>query len=118
LPANVYPRVNIPEGPYAGLYASLVPYKMHSIATMENTGTQIKLVREFNNYLVPLFQFGIFSNDDLEFHPGPLMTFNGRIHANENIYALRNTKFLRRITMGGEWIRASTRGGEANTASG
>ena len=46
------------------------------------------------------------------------MTFNGRIHANENIYALRNTKFLKRITMGGEWIRWATRGGEPNTASG
>ena len=118
LPPNVNPRVNIPEGPYAGLFASLVPYKISSIATMENTGTQIKLEREFNNYLVPLFQFGIFSNEDLEFHPGPLMTFNGRVHANENIYALRNTKFLKRLTMGGEWIRSSTRGGEANTASG
>lgn len=118
LPASVYPRVNIPDGPYAGLYASLIPYKMASTATMQNTGTQIKLEREFNNYLVPLFQFGIFSNEDIEIHPGPLMTFNGRIHANGNIYALRNTKFLRRITMGGEWIRTATRGGEANTQSG
>ncbi|HEX8637391.1 MAG TPA: pilus assembly PilX N-terminal domain-containing protein, partial [Pyrinomonadaceae bacterium] len=27
LPNNVYPRVNIPDGPYAGLYASIIPYK-------------------------------------------------------------------------------------------
>ncbi len=115
---TTYPHVNIPEGPYAGLYASLVPYKITSTATMKNTGTQIKLEREFNSYLVPLFQFGIFSNDDIEVHPGPLMTFNGRIHANGNVYALRNTTFLKRITMGGEWIRSATRGGELNTASG
>jgi hypothetical protein len=118
LPATTYPRVNIPEGPYAGLYATLVPYKMSSTATSVYNGTQVKLEREFNNYLVPLFQFGIFSNEDVEIHPGPLMTFNGRIHSNGNVYALRNTKFLNRVTMGGEFIRDATRGGEPNTQLG
>lgn len=118
LSATAYPRVNIPEGPYAGLYSSIVPYKVSSTATNVYTGAQVKLEREFNNYLVPLFQFGVFSNEDVEIHPGPLMTFNGRIHSNGNIYALRNTKFLNRLTMAGEFIRDATRGGEANTASG
>jgi hypothetical protein len=118
LPATTYPRVNIPEGPYAGLYATIVPYKMSSTATSIYNGTQVKLEREFNNYLVPLFQFGIFSNEDVEIHPGPLMTFNGRIHSNGNVYALRNTKFLNRVTMAGEFIRDATRGGEPNTQSG
>ncbi|HEX8246581.1 MAG TPA: hypothetical protein VF599_00225 [Pyrinomonadaceae bacterium] len=118
LPATTYPRVNIPEGPYAGLYASIVPYKMSSTATSIHNGTQVKLEREFNNYLVPLFQFGIFSNEDVEIHPGPLMTFNGRIHSNGNVYALRNTKFLNRVTMAGEFIRDATRGGEPNTQGG
>lgn len=118
LPNNVYPRVNIPEGPYSGLYASLIPYKMSSIATQQTTGTQVKLEREFNNYLVPLFQFGIYSNEDIEVSPGPMLTFNGRVHANGNIYALRNTKFLNRLTMAGEWVREASRGGEPNTDTG
>jgi hypothetical protein len=118
LPSNIYPRVNIPDGPYAGLYASIIPYKMTSIARRTATRTEVKLEREFNNYLVPLFQFGMFSNEDIEIHPGPLMTFNGRIHSNKNIYALRNTKFLNRLTMAGEFVRDATRGGEPNTASG
>ena len=118
LPSNIYPRVNIPDGPYAGLYASIIPYKMSSIASREATRTEVKLEREFNNYLVPLFQFGMFSNEDIEIHPGPLMTFNGRIHSNKNIYALRNTTFLNRLTMAGEFIRDATRGGESNTSSG
>ncbi len=118
LPGNVYPRVNIPDGPYAGLYASIIPYKMSSTASRSATRTEVKLEREFNNYLVPLFQFGMFSNEDIEIHPGPLMTFNGRIHSNRNIYALRNTKFLNRLTMAGEFVRDAWRGGEANTSSG
>lgn len=118
IPNTVYPRVNIPEGPYAGLFAAVIPYKMTSQANFGYTGTQVKLEREFNNYLVPLFQFGVFSNEDLEFHPGPFMTFNGRIHSNGNIYALRNSKFLSRLTMAGELIRDSNRDGTANTKSG
>lgn len=118
LPANVYPRVNISEGPYAGLYANLIPYKMTSTATMQNSSVQVKLEREFNNYLVPLFQFGIYSNGDLEFHPGPLMTFNGRIHANGNIYAISSTKFLNRVTAGGEFVRDAMRVGGTNAQGG
>lgn len=118
LPNTVYPRVNIAEGPYAGLYASIIPYKMSSTAMRTATRTEVKLEREFNNYLVPLFQFGMFSNEDIEIHPGPLMTFNGRIHSNQNIYALRNTKFLNRITAAGEFVRDATRGGEPNMSSG
>jgi len=118
LPPTIYPRVNIPEGPYAGLYASIIPYKLSSTGTMERTQVQIELEREFNNYLVPLFQFGIYSNEDLEFSPGPLTTFNGRVHSNRNIYALRNMKFLNRVSMAGELVREVTRGGEPNTLEG
>jgi hypothetical protein len=118
LPNTTYPRVNIPDGPYSGLYASIIPYKMSSTASRAATRTEVKLEREYNNYLVPLFQFGMFSNEDIEIHPGPLMTFNGRIHSNKNIYALRNTKFLNRLTMAGEFVRDATRGGESNTSSG
>lgn len=118
LPNTVYPRVNISDGPYAGLYASVIPYKMTSTAIRKSTRTEVKLEREFNNYLVPLFQFGMFSNEDIEVHPGPLMTFNGRVHTNQNIYALRNTKFLNRITMAGEFVRDANRGGEPNSSEG
>jgi hypothetical protein len=118
LPNTVYPRVNIPDGPYAGLYASIIPYKISSTASRDATRTEVKLEREYNSYLVPLFQFGMFSNEDIEIHPGPLMTFNGRIHSNKNIYALRNTTFLNRLTMAGEFVRDATRGGESNTSSG
>ncbi len=110
--------MNLPSGPYAGLYASIVPYKMSSKAVMDRTGVEVELEREFNNYLVPLFQFGLFSNEDIEVHPGPLMTFNGRVHGNRNIYALRNTKFLSRLTMSGEFVRDAWRSGAPNVSSG
>jgi hypothetical protein len=104
LPNTVYPRV--------------IPYKMSSTALQSYSGAEVKLEREFNNYLIPLFQFGMFSNEDIEVHPGPLMTFNGRVHTNQNLYALRNTKFLNRVTIAGELVRDATRGGEPNFSSG
>ena len=118
LPSTQYPRVNIPSGPYAGLYASVVPYKLSSTAVMDSTGVEVELEREFNNYLVPLFQFGIFSTEDIEIYPGPQMTFNGRIHSNRNIYVLRNTKFLSRMTMAGEFVRDAWKRGNTNAAGG
>ncbi len=115
-----YPRVNIPEGPYAGLFAAIIPYKMTSIATNTQgwSGTQVKLERDFNNYLVPLFQFAIFSNEDLEFAPGQFLTVNGRVHTNKNLYLMQNTKFLGRVTTGGELVRDAERGGSLNAFSG
>ncbi len=118
LPNTVYPRVNISDGAYSGLYASVIPYRITSTATQNYSGAQVKLEREFNNYLIPLFQFGMFSNEDIEVHPGPLMTFNGRVHTNKNLYALRNTQFLNRVTIAGELVRDATRGGEMNLSSG
>ena len=118
LPSDVYPRVNIPNGPYAGLYASIIPYQMSTTTSQEWSGAEVQLIREFNNYLVPLFQFGIYSNEDIEIHPGPLLTFNGRIHSNKNMYALRNVKFLNRLTVAGEFVRNAFRGGASNTKSG
>lgn len=118
LSSDIYPRVNIPNGPYAGLYASIIPYQMSTTVTQNWSGAEVQLEREFNNYLVPLFQFGIYSNEDIEIHPGPLLTFNGRIHGNKNLYALRNVKFLNRMTVAGEYVRDASRGGEPNTSTG
>jgi hypothetical protein len=117
LPSSVYPRVNIPEGPFAGLYATIVPYKISSTGTYR-TGTEVKLEREFNNYLVPLFQFSLFSNDDMEMSPGPLMTITGRVHTNRNLYALSSLKFLSRVTMAGELVRDANEGGVSNLSDG
>ena len=118
LAAPSYPRLNVSQGPYAGLFATVVPYKLTSTATHAPTATQVKLERELNNYLIPLFQFGVFSNEDIEIHPGPLLTFNGRIHSNRNIYALQNTRFLSKVTAAGELVHDVWRRGTANAGAG
>ncbi|PYS32388.1 MAG: hypothetical protein DMF75_12175, partial [Acidobacteria bacterium] len=79
--------VTIPNGAFSGLYANVTPYVLTSTATQTNTGVQVSLQRKMNNYLIPIFQFGMFSNEDIELYPLPSMAFNGRVHANGNIYA-------------------------------
>lgn len=110
---NSYPRVTIPSGPFAGLLATVAPYRLESTATSGVCKGDVKLERTINNYLIPLFQFGMFSNEDLELHPGPAFTFNGRVHANGNLYVNGNVTFLAKVTTGNELVREVVRNGVA-----
>jgi Tfp pilus assembly protein PilX len=51
-----------------------------------NTNTNTVLQMNFKSRIIPIFQFGAFYDGDLEFNPSPLMTFNGRLHSNANMY--------------------------------
>ncbi|GJQ59072.1 MAG: hypothetical protein D8M57_04615 [Candidatus Scalindua sp. AMX11] len=75
----------ITTGNYAGLSALIDNY---DITTEAGTGTaSARIVISAEDYLIPLFQFAVFYDDDLEIHPGPDMTFdNGWIHSNSDIY--------------------------------
>ncbi len=50
--------------------------------------SRVRLTQIVRHLQIPLFQFGVFYGRgvDLEIAPGPPMTFNGRVHANSNIY--------------------------------
>jgi Tfp pilus assembly protein PilX len=98
------PFVQIPSGPFAGLRASITPYKMTSTATQSSTGIQVGLEREMNNYLIPLFQFGMFSDKDIELHPGPPFVFNGRIHTNGNLYLNGDVTLRDKVTVANELV--------------
>ena len=105
-----YPRVTIQGGPFNGLSASVAPYILSSMATGVD-GTEVALTRSMNNYLIPIFQFGMFSNRDIEIHPGPAFAFNGRVHANGNIYVTNNMTFLAKVTTASELVKDVFRNG-------
>src|SRR5207244_2871644 len=56
------PSVTIPYGPFGGLIANLSPYTINSVA--KSASAECSLTRNMNNYLIPLFQFGMFSDED------------------------------------------------------
>ncbi|MEP6819270.1 MAG: hypothetical protein ABJA18_07030 [bacterium] len=113
LVAPALPQVTMPsDSAFSGLNATVKPYTLTSTATYTD-GTQVTLTRNMNNYLIPLFQFGMFSDDDIELHPGPQFLFNGRVHANGNIYVAGNVKFLEKVTSAHEVLYDTMRNGAA-----
>src|SRR6267142_1718290 len=104
------------DSPFAGLNASVNPFTLTTTATA-NDGTQVGLTRQMNNYLIPIFQFGVYSDQDLEFWPMPPMTFNGRVHANGNIYFGGDITFLARVTTANEAVRDKLRNNANNTTT-
>lgn len=102
----------IDSGDYAGLISMRTPYKLDATATYPN-GAQVQLTRTFYNHQIPIFQFGVFYNDDMEFHPGPIFDFGGRVHSNANIFMMsgNNLYFRSRVTAVGQIVRDTARNG-------
>jgi len=74
-------------GPYKDLFGLASLYQIRAQVNGIG-GTRADLGQTLQYTRVPLFQFGVFYGQgvDLEMAPGASMTFNGRIHANSNIY--------------------------------
>jgi Tfp pilus assembly protein PilX len=106
-------QVLIEEGSFAGLYSSRDPWRLESTATY-GSGAQVQLTRTFFNHRIPIFQFGIFYNDDMEIHPGPHFAFGGRVHSNGNLFMMAGgggLDFDSRVTAAGEVVRNTARNG-------
>ena len=102
---NTSTTVTIGTGQFAGLNALRNAWSFTATATNTN-GSQVQVTRTVNNYLVPIFQFGTFYNNDMDFHPGPLFNFGGRVHSNGNIYLAAGTGlyFQSKVTAAGSVV--------------
>src|SRR5208282_564400 len=54
--------------------------------TINQYGSEVRLLRTFQTVAIPVFQFGIFSQTDLSFFPGPNFSFGGVVATNGNLY--------------------------------
>ena len=72
---------------YRGLYGIASTYRILSNARMNGAANAINLgvKQDIQLASIPVFQFAIFYNMDLEINPGPDMTVTGRVHGNANI---------------------------------
>jgi Tfp pilus assembly protein PilX len=73
-------------GSYSGLYAMRDAWEVDSYATDKVTDVKVQLKRRFYSDRIPIFQFGIFYEDDLEVNRPPFFTFGGRVHTNGNLF--------------------------------
>ena len=73
---------------YQGLYGYASVFRV--ISNARNTATRYKIPvavwQDVETATIPLFQFAIFYNIDLEINPGPVMTVSGPVHSNQRMY--------------------------------
>jgi hypothetical protein len=79
----------VSTGPYSGLYSMNQRFDI-TVGARDSTGARAGAVIAVNAMSVPIFQFAVFYDQDLEIHPGPHMTFGGRVHTNGNLYTINN----------------------------
>jgi hypothetical protein len=77
-------------GNYSGLYALRDSWEIDSTATETGSGVKVQLKRRFFSDRIPIYQFGMFFEDDLELNRPPLFTFGGRVHTNGNFFVTGN----------------------------
>ncbi len=74
------------RGTLSGLHASVKSFTVTSQAERRSDPGKITLRESFQMALIPIFQFAVFYNNDLEIAPGPAMTLTGRVHTNDDLY--------------------------------
>ncbi|HEY1462949.1 MAG TPA: PilX N-terminal domain-containing pilus assembly protein [Terriglobales bacterium] len=98
----------ISSGPNQGLYAQIIPINL-TAAAQTTQGQQVSMSRQVEVALIPVFQFGVFSDSDLSFFAGPNLQFQGRVHTNGDLYLAAGdggtTTFHDKITAYGNVIR-------------
>ncbi len=74
-----------PPSPNAGLTAEIIPLTLKVVATRPG-GASVNMTRGVEVALIPVFQFGVFSDSDLSYFAGPNFNFQGRVHTNGNLF--------------------------------
>ena len=75
----------ITSGPNQGLWAQIIPINMLTTAAL-NGGQEVSMTRGAQVALIPVFQFGAFSEGDLSFFSGPNFEMVGPVHTNGDLY--------------------------------
>ncbi len=73
------------EGRWKGLSGTSQRYIIRSGVTGSNKHGVV-ITQTLQRLTIPVFQFGIFYENDLEILPGPSMTFAGPVHTNGSLY--------------------------------
>ncbi|HXM61021.1 MAG TPA: PilX N-terminal domain-containing pilus assembly protein [Terriglobales bacterium] len=118
----------ISSGTFQGLYAQILPVTLQVTAStfagaagQGTVGDEVNMSRTVEVALIPVFQFGVFSESDLSFFAGVNLDFNGRTHTNGDLYLLAGsgatTTFEDKITAWGNVIRTQLADGNLATAA-
>ena len=84
----------ITKGSFAGLYALEQPMLVRVTAD-DPLGNRAAVEVGVSVQAIPIFQFGVFFDRDLEITNGPPLTFTGWVHSNRNIYISSAASYYR-----------------------
>jgi len=84
----------ITDGPFAGLYSLTQMVDVYSEARDPDDNSSAVMITA-KAQAIPIFQFGVFYEKDLEIHNGPRLDFDGWVHSNGNIYLNSNNQYFR-----------------------
>ncbi|MCA1585818.1 MAG: hypothetical protein LC791_13965 [Acidobacteria bacterium] len=111
----------IGTGPYQGLVGLITPYQVEVTARTQGNA-EVRMRRTMQTIAIPVFQFGIFSENNLSYFAGPNFSFGGRVHTNQHLFLKQDngaTLTLRdRVTSVGEVIRNYLSNGVSGTHDG
>lgn len=107
----------ISTGPNAGLLAWIVPLTLQVTADRPS-GEEVSMIRQVEVAEIPVFQFGVFSQSDLSYFPGPVMDFWGRVQTNGNLFlaASGGLTFHAAIRAAGDVVRDQLANGQGTVA--
>jgi hypothetical protein len=104
----------ISAGPYQGFRGIITPYDI-TVTARSTGGAEVRMRRTLQTVAIPVFQFGIFSENDLSFFAGPDFNFGGRVHTNANLFLAEGNgatlTLSDRVTTVGEVIRTNLSNG-------
>lgn len=106
------------DSTFKGLNALRDKWRLQTTAKDPTTGVQVSMMREFYNNRIPIFQFGIFYEDDLELFNPPTFKFGGRVHSNKSLFITSGGSdiyFNSRISAVGEFVTYTRRNGDSTS---
>ncbi|WP_297854646.1 hypothetical protein [Meiothermus sp.] len=107
--------ISIPPGePFQGLWANQYRYDVFARALNRQNQPEAIVRMTFRQRLIPLFQFGVFYEGDLEFDRTATMTMDGPIHSNANIFLDAGGSASLTVTDNVTAVRDIYRGGKSN----
>src|ERR1700686_2573202 len=116
----VAPPTNV-QSPNSGLQAGIVRMSLQVTAD-SNAGDEVRMIRNVEVAEIPVFQFGVFSQSDLSYFPGPNFNFAGRVQTNGNLFLAEGggatLKFHGPIRAAGDVVRDQLANGASTTAQG
>ena len=86
----------VTDGPFAGLYSLTQGLEINS-RVHDPHDNMSEVIVTAKAQAIPIFQFGIFFEKDLEVTNGPSMTFVGWIHSNGKIYMSSNNAWYEEV---------------------